>query len=383
MRANIDTLSCHGTNACMEQTRRGALPLQMITALVERGVITSVDAENINPASLDLALSDEIYRVPGVVQPRPHERVHDLMHRIGGIRHDLSYQLEPGASYIARLKESVALPPAIYGYTNPKSTTGRHDVHARVLQDGVSRYDTLHPSGEPCELWVAITPRSYPVVINPGESLAQARFFVGTARIGEQELREAMDEYHLLWSEREPIAYDTVQISDRDGSLILTLDLAREVAGYECINPAQPLAFAERNHDPYDFYRHLTPHKGILHLMPGRFYILSTKEFVRVPPQFACEMRPMDDRSGEFRAHYAGFIDPGWGWGADGEGRGWPLTLEVRPYEPIIVGEGQPFAKIVFERMMIPPSVLYETKKNTHYSGQVGPRLAKQFKNPF
>jgi len=368
----------------MEPHRRGALPLQLIQALIERGVIRGADSENVNPASLDLAISEEMYRVPGIIQPRSGERIRDLIERIGGTRHDRTYQLEVGASYIARLNESIALPKSLHGFCNPKSTTGRHDVHVRVLQDGTARYDTLKPSEEIRELWVAITPRSYPVIIEPGESLTQVRLFSGDTRLSEAGLRKMMADRRLLWrSEADgggPIPYNALQISDEDGSLILSLDLASDIVGYECVNPAQPLAFARRDYDPRDFYRPLTPHRGYLHLMPGRFYILSTKEFVRVPPELACEMRPMDDRSGEFRAHYAGFIDPGWGWGAHGEGSGWPLTLEVRPYEPIIVGEGQPFAKIVFEHMMLVPNVLYETKKRSHYSGQIGPRLAKQFK---
>jgi dCTP deaminase len=117
-----------------------------------------------------------------------------------------------------------------------------------------------------------------------------------------------------------------------------------------------------------------------VYLKKGAFYILSTNEAVRVPPELACEMVPMDERSGEFRSHYAGFIDPGWGWGEKGEGKGRPLTLEVRPFEDLIVRHGQPIAKIKFERVNEVPVAAYDSM-GSNYIKQSGPKLAKHFKN--
>ena len=118
---------------------------------------------------------------------------------------------------------------------------------------------------------------------------------------------------------------------------------------------------------------------GALRLKRDKFYILSGAERVRIPPTLASEMVPMDERSGDFRSHYAGFLDPGWGWGQDGEGKGRPFTLEVRPFEDLVVRPGQPIAKIRFERMSEEPHFHYDTKAS-NYLTQMGPKLGKQFR---
>ncbi len=201
-------------------------------------------------------------------------------------------------------------------------------------------------------------------------------------RLSAFEVEIAMKKYKLLWNQAKGTAYDyeDIKIRDNDGSVILTLDLDNECLGYEGVTSDNLVDLKEiKFYDHKKFFKPLKKKGDFVYLKKGAFYILSTHEGVRVPPELACEMVPMDERSGEFRSHYAGFIDPGWGWGTRGDGRGRPLTLEVRPFEDLIVRQGQPIAKIKFERMTETPPQSYDTI-GSNYIVQTGPRLAKHFK---
>lgn len=369
----------------------GALPIQDILQMMDVGMIGGASRDNVNPASLDLSVSDEVYRVEGIFQPRIGEKVSDLLGRIRIFPHNLKTPLERCVTYLARLNEHFALPESVYGYCNPKSSTGRNDIHVRVIANGVPRYDALTPKGYSGDLWIAIIPRSFPVLLYEGATLSQARFFDQDTRYDELNLEIGMERLELLWrKEGEKLRYSDLKISDRDGAVILTVDLdgwkmlgeQESIVGWECRGLNKIFDFVRRDYVPRDFFEPLRKHKdGHIHLKQGGFYILSTAECVRVHPELACEMASMDERSGEFRSHYAGFIDPGWGYGISGKGKGRPLTLEVRPFEDLIIRDRQPIAKIKFERMREIPDVQYDEKENSHYVGQTGPLLSKHFKN--
>jgi dCTP deaminase len=191
-----------------------------------------------------------------------------------------------------------------------------------------------------------------------------------------------MKKHKLLWRQKNASAYDyeDITVRDNDGSLILTLDLESECLGYEGIVSDAVIDLSKIKHyDHKKFFKPVKKKGDFVYLKKDAFYILSTHEGVRVPPELSCEMVSMDDRSGEFRSHYAGFIDPGWGWGKTGEGKGRPLTLEVRPFEDIIVRQGQPIGKIKFERMTEVPELVYDAT-SSNYIVQSGPKLAKHFK---
>jgi dCTP deaminase len=361
--------------------RRGALPSQHIRSLLDAGFIVGANPDNIRPASLDLSLSDELYAVKGIFQPRHNETVREVLTHIFKRRHSFNSPLVPGNTYFARLNETISLPKTVYGYCNPKSTTGRNDIHARVLADRVPRYDAVSPAGWQGELWIAISPRSYPVILSPGATLSQLRFFTADTRFDELELEIEMARHKLLWQPNgTPIGYRDITFGDNDGSLIVTLDVESPVIGYEYRGNNGPIdltkdgAFLWR-----DYFKPVKPKDGVVHLEKEHFYILSTHEAVRVPPELALELAPMDERSGEFRSHYAGFIDPGFGWGLTGERKGNQLTLEVRPFEDLIIRRGQPIAKMRYERMIEAPDMLYESFTTSHYTEQRGARLAKQF----
>ncbi len=362
--------------------KKGALPSQMILELLDAGFITGAQEANVRPSSLDLTVSDEIYIVEGIFQPKKKETVRQVLEQIKRKKHSLDKPLEREKMYMIRLNEKLDLPESVYAYCNPKSTSGRIDAHVRLLADGVSRYDSVNP-GFKGELWISIVPKTFSIKLYEGVSLNQLRFFNTDTRLNDFELEVAMKKFKLLWSPKRNEAYDytrDIRIRDNDGSLVLTLDLDGDVVGYEGLPSAHTVDLSKINF--YDFKKFFKPVKkkgNYVYLKKGSFYILSTYERVRVPPDLACEMVPMDERSGEFRSHYAGFIDPGWGWGSDGEGKGRQLTLEVRPFEDLIVRQQQPIGKIKFERVAELPQASYD-EIGSNYIKQSGPKLAKHFK---
>ena len=190
------------------QTKNGALPCQMIREFMQAGYIQQAQDSNVQPASLDLSLADEVYRLPGVVQPLVREPIASLIERFKGIRIQPGATLERNTVYIARLRETLNLPPDVHGLVNPKSTTGRLDVHVRVIADGTPRFDTVEKGFEGA-LWIMIVPQSFPIVIRENTPFAQLRLFIGEPRLNEDALETVFDTQALLWRETgDQILYD-------------------------------------------------------------------------------------------------------------------------------------------------------------------------------
>jgi dCTP deaminase len=358
----------------------GALPSQMILEMIKAGCITGAKEGNVKPSSLDLSISNEIYKVEGIFQPRKNETVRQVLDQIQKTKYSLDKPLEREQMYIIRLNEKLDLPESVYAFCNPKSTSGRVDVHVRLMADSMSRYDSVS-HGWKGEMWISIVPKTFPVKLYEGVTLNQLRFFNHDTRLSDLELEIAMKRHNFLWQPHgEPFKYTDMKVRDNDSTVILTLDLENEILGYvgEISDNVVDLSKI-KFYDYKKFFKPVKKKNGYLYLKKNAFYILSTHEHVRVPPEFACEMVPMDERSGEFRSHYAGFIDPGWGYGVKGEGKGRPLTLEVRPFEDLIVRQGQPIAKIRFEKLIETPTEAYDAV-GSNYSVQTGPKLAKHFK---
>jgi len=361
--------------------KKGALPAQRILQMMKAGFIEGAQKGNVKPSSLDLSLSDEIYEVEGIFQPRQGETVRNVLSNISKTRFSMNDHLEIGQMYLARLNEKMKLPESVYAFCNPKSTTGRNDVHVRILADGVSRYDSL-PPGWKGEIWISIVPKSFRIKLEKNLAFNQVRFFNQDTRLDELDLEIAMSQHHLIWDAQEgkPFGFKDLVSNDRDGSILLSIDLGGDIVGYEAAANAPILDLSKNHaHDPKLFFKPVKKHGGYLYLKKNSFYILSSTEAVRVPPDLACEMASMDERSGDFRSHYAGFIDPGWGWGKKGEGKGRPLTLEVRPFEDLIVRHNQPIAKIRFERLSELPDTSYDSI-GSNYTVQTGPKLSRHFK---
>ncbi len=360
----------------------GTLEIEGLRVLVRERM---VDADGgipdalVQPASIDLRLATEAYRMPGSILPMPGERVRDLVGGLALERLDLAQPTCLGRNqvYLVRLAERLALPPGLEAYANGKSSTGRVDLATRVLADGSPRYDRV-PAGYHGELWIELIPRSFHLIAQTGVSLNQAIFFRTRRLLDDAEMRRRHDREPLL---REPDGSPSPVSSLFDGRLIMTADLERTIVGYVAKRTHRPLSLLGiGSHEAADFFAPVErPASGFLFLEQDRFYILSTRERVSVPADLACEMLPFDPTAGEFRAHYAGFFDPGWGI-IDGRARGAPAVLEVRAHEDdLILRHGQPICAMAYEALTRPCSRLYGACGNT-YAGQEGPRLSKHFR---
>jgi dCTP deaminase len=357
----------------------GILPAQDIRALAARGGIVSraaLDADQIQPASLDLRLGPVAYRVRASFLPGPEttvaERVESLtLHAIDLTKGAL---LEPGRSggvYIVPLQESLALPAEVAAATNPKSSTGRLDVFTRVIADRARAFDTI-PAGYHGPLYVEISPRTFPVIVRAGSRLSQVRFRRGTAMLDDADLAAL----HRLT----PLVDGDPHLS---GGLMLSIDLSDRdgIVGYRARRHTGLVDVDRRGAlDLRDFWEPVTTHgRRELVLDPDEFYILASREAVTVPPDYAAEMVPFDPLVGEFRVHYAGFFDPGFGHATTG-GAGSRAVLEVRSHEiPFILEHGQSVGRLVYERMLARPDVLYGRDLGSHYQAQ-GLKLSKHFR---
>lgn len=354
----------------------GTLDADGIRALAAAGGIGPIEPKAVQPASLDLRLGSECFRLPGSLLPLPGERVRDLAASLALERIDLSQPvcLGRGQVYLVRLQEVPELPPGMSAYCNGKSSTGRVDLATRVLADGSPRYDRI-PAGYRGDLWVELVPRSFAVIAKAGITLTQAIFFSDRRILDQGELVALHGRMPLAWIGDTPCGADALH----DGRLLLSADLDRPVVGWVAKRTHLPLDLsAIAAHAADDFFTPLPrPRGGMLYMEQDRFYILATRERVVVPLDLACEMVPFDPSAGEFRAHYAGFFDPGWGV-ADG-GRGLPAVLEVRPHsDDLILRHRQPICAMAYERLSKPCATPYGACGNT-YADQDGPRLSKHF----
>lgn len=356
----------------------GIAPAQTIRALIEAGAITFDEAlldRQIQPASLDLRLGKCAYRIRASFLPGPGQTVRE---RLGDVlMHEFSLEegavLETGCVYLVPLLEALRLPPQVLAATNPKSSTGRLDVFTRVIADGVRGFDTL-PAGYQGPLWAEISPRTFPVLVRTGSRLSQIRFRQGDAGLDEAAMRDLQATERLV---------DTDQPSLRDG-ISVTVDLSASGGdnrvGYRAKRHTGVIDVDRvGGYEVDDFWEPVSAKAGKLVLDPGEFYILASREAVHVPPAYAAEMVPFDPLVGEFRVHYAGFFDPGFGHAASG-GRGARAVLEVRSHEvPFILEDGQTVGRLVYERLSGLPDTLYGQDLGSNYQAQ-GLKLSKHFR---
>jgi len=373
-RLSLDKVSADMVN------RPGAIPFQLIREMMASGYVKGADAEAIQPSSLDLTLTDEVYRLRGSYLPRTGERVEDIATRAALYKTNLDLPLEIGGIYLVRLKELLELPPGIRATSSNKSSSGRIDLRSRLLADGVPRYDSI-PAGYIGSLWLEIVPKSFPVKLHPGDRVNQIRFFHGEARLSSLEHRMLYDRYRLLRDGGGEVIRPTDEVV-RDG-VTMTIDLSTDgIVGWWAKRGATNILDTHRyDHDPHEFFEPIhRPKNGELTLRPGTFYILVTKEKIIVPPTLAAEMANYDPSKGEFRSHFAGFFDPGWGWTDREETKGTAAVLEVEAYgHEIILRDGQPICLMVYERLLASPEKAYGQDLKSNYASQRGPRLAKWF----
>jgi dCTP deaminase len=326
------------------------LPCQDLEALVASEAIIApggILPDQIQPASLDLRLGARAWRVRASFLPRPGGRVIDRIADVAMHELDLAggAVLERGCVYIAEIAERLALPAGVGGRANPKSSTGRVDLFVRLLSDGQPAYDDVAPAYVG-PLFIEIAPQTFSVLVRAGTRLNQLRVKRGCPPL---------------------LAVTSVGV-----------DLTGEICGYRARRHAGVIDMdKEAGHDPRDFWEALSPRHGELLLDPGEFYILCSKEEVVIPALQAAEMTPIDPAVGEFRAHYAGFFDPGFGT-PECAGEGSRGVLEVRSHEtPFLLEDGQTVARLVFEPLSDRPSRLYGAT-GSHYQRQ-GLALSKHF----
>ena len=333
-------------------SRPGILPAQSIEALIAGGAITAdtaFDADQVQPASLDLRLSDQAWRVrasflPG--QRKVEDRIRDVaMHAVQVT--DAGVVLEKGCVYIARLQERLSLPKGLIARANPKSSTGRVDVFVRLLTDRGASFDDVD-EGYDGPLYLEIAPQTFSILVRPGTRLNQLRLKAG-----------------------EPPKLETRSVGvDLQGGEIVGFR-GRRHAGVVDLDHID-------GHDPRDFWEPLSLRRGELLLDPGEFYILASSDDVEIPVDQAAEMTPIDPSVGEFRVHYAGFFDPGFGTD-EAHGAGSKGVLEVRTHDtPFLLEHGQIVARLVYEPLTERPSRLYG-EGGSHYQKQ-GLKLSKHFR---
>jgi dCTP deaminase len=359
--------------------KTGILPDRDIAALFETGALKSgraLDKDQIQPASLDLRLGERAYRVRASFLPGPNSMVADKLERLKLHEIDLTQGavLETGCVYIVPLLETLALPEAIAASTNPKSSTGRLDIFTRVMTDRGHEFDKVQ-GGYVGPLYLEVSPRTFPIVVRTGSRLSQIRFRTGNAILTEPELQ-------ALHAAERLIAAEPPNISG--GGIAMSIDLngdANGLVGYRGKHHTGLVDVDRRAaHDIVDFWEPIHAHgKGEIVLDPDEFYILVSREAVHVPPLYAAEMTPFDPLVGEFRVHYAGFFDPGFGHTGAG-GAGSRAVLEVRSHEvPFILEHGQIVGRLVYEHMLARPNALYGTDLGSNYQAQ-GLKLSKHFK---
>ena len=374
----------HGFNGQSSPVRTdGVLPYQSICTLIERRRIRSnepVWESQIQPASLDLRLGPIGYQVRASFLPGSEKSVDRFVEDLTIQTLDLSKPtvLQKGAVYVIPLMEELALPEDVSGRANPKSTTGRLDLFARLITDRGVHFDRV-PAHYKGKLYVEVAPGSFSVVVHAGTTLNQLRFVKGNpASPSDSDL--ALQETLVYDADGRP-----ADATFEDG-FWLSVDLAGkvgdEVVGYRAKQNAPAVDLDQVNYyQPLEYWEPIAaPPKSLLILDPGEFYILGSRERVRVPPRFSAEMVPYDPSRGEFRVHYAGFFDPGFGY--DGpEFKGTRAVLEVRSHEvPCVLADGQLVGRLDYEWLLEPSNKVYGINAGSSYQYQ-GIALSKQFRD--
>ena len=350
----------------------------MIAALAEQGQVRAAQPfapGQIQPASLDLRLGAVAYRVRASFLPGPGTAV---VRRIAELKlHEFPLGggavLETGCVYIVPLIESLALAPDIAAATNPKSSTGRLDVFTRVIADETRGFDRVAP-GYHGPLYAEISPKTFPVLVREGSRLSQLRLRHGDAILNAEALR-ALHARERLVDRAEAVMGEAVAVSvDLSGA-------GGGIVGFRAKRHTAVIDVERRAaYDIADFWEPIAARADqSLILDPDEFYILASTEAVQVPPDYAAEMVPFDPLVGEFRVHYAGFFDPGFGYAGAG-GRGARAVLEVRSREvPFILEHGQIVGRLIYEKMLARPDQLYGTDIGSNYQAQ-GLKLSKHFR---
>ncbi len=375
--------------------KAGVLSNQEILELINKDIITSengIAKDLVQPASIDLRLGLKAWRVPASFLPGKENRVSGRLKDLA--MHEFSLMdgavLECGCVYIVKLLENVRLTENLTGIANPKSSTGRLDVFTRLIVDGSMEFEEV-PAGYEGPLYAEISPRTFSILVRTGSRLNQLRLRRGQSFTSDKEMELLQEHVGLVKSQGDVNLHDKI----KDG-VPLSVDLVGEngLIGYKARKHSMLIDIDKPNRYKRElFWEKITTedllyqggdyqnknNKGSLILSPDAFYILASKEYVSVPSKYAAEMRAYDTKVGEFRAHYAGFFDPGFGLTELGASKT-KAVLEVRSHDvPFLIEQDQTVCRLVYEPMANAPSILYgEAGSSNNYQAQ-GLKLAKHF----
>ena len=367
-------------------TGEGILPSQEILHFVQTGIIRSareICEDQIQPASIDLRLSRDAYRVRASFLPGRSTTLLTKATDKGLLTAKLDLTeptlLEPHVIYIIPLMESLNLPSDVFGIANPKSTTGRLDIFTRLITEHGDEFERVR-RGYHGALYVEVISQSFPIIVQAGMTLNQLRFGRGKFVVaGDAKLKQLDQDALLIDADESSGRFDI------DRGLRITVDLEGNGSGvvaYQAKRSSPPIDLSRIDHyDIADFWSPIYQHPKRQYILdPGEFYILASKQRVRVPADLAAEMLPYDLSTQEFRVHYAGFFDPGFGFGRDGEIPGTRAVLEVRANEmPILLEDDQFVGRLNYYNMSAKPTKVYGGTIGSNYQQQ-GLALAKQFK---
>jgi dCTP deaminase len=364
----------------------GIVPSQELRAMVLRKEIFALEPiadDQFQPASLDLRLGPTAYRVrasflpgKGSVKAKLDEfAMHAMDITSGGV-------LEKGCVYIIPLLEGLDLRHRTAAMGNPKSSTGRLDVFTRLITDGGTAFDQVREQYSGM-LYAEVSPRTFSVLVRKGSRLSQLRLRRGRPIASDGFMRRLQEEHGLVQLPDDDDARSVEIVNGVPVRVDLQGRHSGGIIGYRAKSHAGLVDIDRVGHyavaDYWEAVR--APERGGLILDPAEFYILASQEAVRVPPGYAAEMIAYDTLVGEFRVHYAGFFDPGFGHGEAG-GEGSRAVLEVRSYEvPFVLEHGQLVGRLAYERLTSVPNVLYGQGVRSSYQGQ-GIKLSKHFKAP-
>ncbi|MEI9995375.1 MAG: 2'-deoxycytidine 5'-triphosphate deaminase [Rhizomicrobium sp.] len=380
MPAQDDTLFGDAEADSYGRYSTGILPSHVLKRLIRsrHELIASEDIEEaqIQPASIDLRLGSVAWRVRASFLPGPNAKVQDKLPSVFMHEIDLTQGavLETGCVYIVPLLEAADFSARVSGTANPKSSTGRIDVFTRLITDYAPMFDRVEP-GYRGPLFAEISPRTFPVLVRKGSKLNQLRIRRGTPQFTDTQLRRLHAE--------SPLVSGTADIDNGLGFSIDLKGVGGQRIGWRAKRHTGVIDVDKRDAlDPHAFWDSIEANAaGTLVLDPDEFYILVSREEIAIPPDHAAEMVPIDPLVGEFRVHYAGFFDPGFGFepGRPPSARG---VLEVRSREvPFILEHGQVIGRLMFERLTDPPPEMYGQGIGSNYQRQ-GLKLSKHFKLP-
>jgi len=371
----------------------GVLPSQALGEAIEAEWIGSGDyrirPEAIQPASIDLRLGDYAWALRCSFLPDVDSTVEEKIEGLAFQKVDLrdGAVLERDRPYLVPLIEELALPEDVRAKANPKSSTGRLDVFTRVIADGTRRFDMIG-AGYHGPLYAEISPKTFPVLVREGSRLSQLRLRRGEAELDAETLRalhareRLVDRAEAVMGEGVAVSVDLSGGSETNSLAPPVAANANHVVGYRAKRHTAVIEVERRAaYDVADFWEPIVARadKSLI-LDPDEFYILASTEAVQVPPDYAAEMVPFDPLVGEFRVHYAGFFDPGFGYAGAG-GFGSRAVLEVRSREvPFILEHGQIVGRLVYEKMLARPDQLYGSGIGSNYQAQ-GLKLSKHFRS--